>query len=64
MLTPKEIQIARETFYSFDLDKNGTVSEEEIRSTFRHWFTFLHQKKYTSLKQFIAYSSKISIIFF
>lgn len=45
-LTPKEIQQARETFFSFDRDKGGTISEEEARRTFRHWFTFLHQNQY------------------
>jgi Ca2+-binding EF-hand superfamily protein len=48
-LSPKEIQRARETFYSFDRDKGGTISDDEARRTLRHWFTFLHRNRFVLL---------------
>ena len=51
-LKPKEIQRARETFYTFDRDKSGTISEDESRRAFRHWFTFLHSGEYALTTSF------------
>ena len=44
-LTPKEIQKARETFFAFDLNRGGTISEIEARKTFREWFIFLYSQR-------------------
>ena len=44
-LTLKEIQKARETFFAFDLNRGGTISEIEARKTFREWFIFLYNQR-------------------
>lgn len=44
-LSQKEIQRARETFFAMDRDKGGTISEEESRRSYRHWYSLLLVKK-------------------
>ncbi|KAI3384128.1 hypothetical protein SNEBB_000259 [Seison nebaliae] len=44
-LSEKEIQGARETFFVFDRDRGGTISDEEARRAYRHWFNLLHGKE-------------------